>query len=563
MQFSCEACEAKYLIPEERLGRAGVRVRCKRCGHVVRVRPGAPAELELLEDAAVARNVALVPPPPPAAGSGPEWFLAGEGQASGPVPDAEVRRRLAAGELSRGALVWREGLVGWTAASAIPELGAPRSPLAPAPPPLPAPAPVQSAAASALAELARTPAREAPRVAAHGGAQPPSPPARAQAPVERRMLYGAAALAVVGAAALGAGIVYFTARPAPSPALPRSAGEGERVASSSGVPRSGGEGERVASSPGGWRSGGEGERVAPPPGVPRSGGEGERVASSTGVPRSGGAGEDGAAASPAAAGPGRGATSLARPGSAGVERASEARPASRQAAPKRSQQGTGKERLAAEPRLPRRSEPRATSAAAAPAAAPVASAPVEKAPRKLPPPSRPARSEDELLAELGVAPKPAGAAAPVSAAPAPPRPATVAKARAPDPLDAVSDEELARELAPASPAAPAKRSVYVPPAPGSELPERLSPEQVNQTVVTRMAELKQCIADQRAAEPGLKGTLKLRFVIGGDGAVRDLRPLTDELAQKPISRCIAGVVKEIRFPRSRAAGQEVVFPFKF
>jgi len=124
----------------------------------------------------------------------------------------------------------------------------------------------------------------------------------------------------------------------------------------------------------------------------------------------------------------------------------------------------------------------------------------------------------------------------------------------------VSDEELARELAPQ--ASPPKRSVYVPPAPGSELPERLSPEQVNGAVAARTPDLKQCIADQRAAEPGLKGTLKLRLVIGGDGAVREASPVSEELAKKPIARCVAGLVKEIRFPRSRT-GQEVVFPLKF
>ena len=39
MKFSCEQCNAHYQIQEEKLGPRGVRVRCKRCGFVITVRP--------------------------------------------------------------------------------------------------------------------------------------------------------------------------------------------------------------------------------------------------------------------------------------------------------------------------------------------------------------------------------------------------------------------------------------------------------------------------------------------------------------------------------------------
>jgi hypothetical protein len=59
-----------------------------------------------------------------------------DGQREGPLPQAEMKRRIGASELSRADLVWRQGMAGWAAAGTVPELfGAP----APAPGPGPAP----------------------------------------------------------------------------------------------------------------------------------------------------------------------------------------------------------------------------------------------------------------------------------------------------------------------------------------------------------------------------------------------------------------------------------------
>jgi hypothetical protein len=82
-------------------------------------------------------------------------------------------------------------------------------------------------------------------------------------------------------------------------------------------------------------------------------------------------------------------------------------------------------------------------------------------------------------------------------------------------------------------------------------------------VAGQKAALVRCIEQQRAADPDARGTLRLRWMIGGDGSVRDVRVLSEEFARQPVAPCISGVVKGIRFPRSRTTGQEVIFPFKF
>lgn len=39
MKFECESCNAQYMIADEKVGKRGVKVKCKRCSHVIVVRP--------------------------------------------------------------------------------------------------------------------------------------------------------------------------------------------------------------------------------------------------------------------------------------------------------------------------------------------------------------------------------------------------------------------------------------------------------------------------------------------------------------------------------------------
>src|SRR5271165_4950579 len=61
MRFACDSCRAQYNISDEKVGPRGVKVRCKKCGHVIHVRR---AEAEAEAEGAVA---ALKEADPPAA----------------------------------------------------------------------------------------------------------------------------------------------------------------------------------------------------------------------------------------------------------------------------------------------------------------------------------------------------------------------------------------------------------------------------------------------------------------------------------------------------------------
>ncbi|HSA22368.1 MAG TPA: zinc-ribbon domain-containing protein, partial [Myxococcota bacterium] len=39
MKFVCDNCSTQYLIADEKISAKGVKVRCKRCGHVIVLKP--------------------------------------------------------------------------------------------------------------------------------------------------------------------------------------------------------------------------------------------------------------------------------------------------------------------------------------------------------------------------------------------------------------------------------------------------------------------------------------------------------------------------------------------
>jgi len=129
-------------------------------------------------------------------------------------------------------------------------------------------------------------------------------------------------------------------------------------------------------------------------------------------------------------------------------------------------------------------------------------------------------------------------------------------------LDAVPDDDASKELAGTG----KKRSVYVPPAPGSqvrEAPERISDPQLIEGIVGKTAALQACVEEQKAAGSDARGPLILRWTILPDGSVKDPRSLSEGLAKQPIVPCITGVVKSIRFPKSKLGREVEAFPFRF
>ncbi len=172
MKFLCEQCKAKYQISDDKVAGKTVRMKCRKCGHMIEVRaevtetsvakglPGSPASnapnaqkpgqpkagglaTSLSAAARPAAPRATVPsarPAQPSALAGAfqknskseessldafganEWYVAINGVPVGPVRVSELRRKAALGVVTEDSLVWQEGLEEWRPVRAVTEL---------------------------------------------------------------------------------------------------------------------------------------------------------------------------------------------------------------------------------------------------------------------------------------------------------------------------------------------------------------------------------------------------------------------------------------------------------
>ncbi|NBD11605.1 GYF domain-containing protein [Corallococcus silvisoli] len=179
MNFTCDNCQKRYSIADEKVRGKTVKVRCKNCQNVITVE--GPAEEEStrvvsLADveriraqerslagggaaaapapvAAVAAPAPLARPPasapqqpwddeptrtaPPRQTAGAPWFVMVRNKQEGPLDEAAVAEWMAAGSISARSFFWRQGMPDWKRGSDIPELAALLAPAAPEPPPAP------------------------------------------------------------------------------------------------------------------------------------------------------------------------------------------------------------------------------------------------------------------------------------------------------------------------------------------------------------------------------------------------------------------------------------------
>jgi predicted Zn finger-like uncharacterized protein len=524
-----------------------------------------------------------------------DWYVAVNDEQVGPLPAAAVKARWEAGEVGPDTLAWRPGMADWVVLSSIPEMA---QYLAPVPRSAPK-APLRPVAVEAT-DGAPSPAPGAPPAAAAPAAGMPNAAVVLAAPTapapHANGVNGAAfkPSAASALAALASEEISSLSRPEPKPA----AGKGpSTLVDRMELPDGGVDPTNLMPLPiKGLDPTGESalkpKPSAPEPAPPRAAaGRGGRSVLAVGIalfvlfagalgvalyvmkssqqaPGAVAAAPAPASAAPAPApAPAPPAVAAAPPAAAGPNASAAPAPAPAAAQPVASAppptSGAREPEVAALPQsaaaAPAAAGPAPEPATPAPAAAAAAAA-VAKPPRAHPAP--PKKPKHEAVAKQETAPLPRKApperVAQAERAPEPP-PAPAARKPAGDPLLDVGDDELERELSSSKP----KRSVYVPPAPGADLPENVSVSQINEAVMGQKSALLRCIEQQKAADPEAKGTLKMRWLISGDGSVRDVRVLSDEFSRQPISPCITGVVKSLRFPRSRTTGQEVVFPFKF
>ncbi len=117
MKFYCDSCGAKYLIGDDKVRGKVLRIRCKKCEHVIVVRePSSPASsqvgsLQQLKSRLQAKGAEQADIP---------WYYSIAGKTFGPMPLQELRGMFQSRELGDETYVWNETFDAWKPAPQCP-----------------------------------------------------------------------------------------------------------------------------------------------------------------------------------------------------------------------------------------------------------------------------------------------------------------------------------------------------------------------------------------------------------------------------------------------------------
>lgn len=122
MKFYCDSCQAKYSIPDQKVRGKVLKVRCKKCSHVITVRePKSPGAGQSTGGgpAGSSREASGGAPPPAPSQQSLKWYYSVNGQSYGPLDEEELAEKFAGGELGDATYVWNETFHDWKPAKTV------------------------------------------------------------------------------------------------------------------------------------------------------------------------------------------------------------------------------------------------------------------------------------------------------------------------------------------------------------------------------------------------------------------------------------------------------------
>jgi predicted Zn finger-like uncharacterized protein len=137
MKFSCDRCQTRYSIGDDKVRGKVLKIRCKTCGNIVVVREQLPTVQGEASGYAVPQMasagtgsvpftggtgplLAAASPPPPSQTRDIEWFIAIKGKQHGPASADDVARLYRDGLITERSYLWHEGLSAWTRLKELP-----------------------------------------------------------------------------------------------------------------------------------------------------------------------------------------------------------------------------------------------------------------------------------------------------------------------------------------------------------------------------------------------------------------------------------------------------------
>ena len=132
------------------------------------------------------------------------------------------------------------------------------------------------------------------------------------------------------------------------------------------------------------------------------------------------------------------------------------------------------------------------------------------------------------------------------------------------------DREFARQLGftddavRSEPGRHGVKSVWIPPAPGEDLPQTLKPEEIQQAVAANQHAITSCIQRHKGTIPGLNGgKFVMRWFIHPRGSTYQVAMETQALRGTAMAACIEEEVRAWKFPRHQTQMGPIRFPFIF
>jgi hypothetical protein len=162
--------------------------------------------------------------------------------------------------------------------------------------------------------------------------------------------------------------------------------------------------------------------------------------------------------------------------------------------------------------------------------------------------------------------QPAVAAVPSPVVKAAPKSAAPPETSEDDEFDKEFAQKLGLDDKPAQKAPESKgvKSVWIPPEPAQDLPETLTPKDIQSVVVANQPAIASCIRRAKEATPGLSGgKFVMRWSVYPSGSTYGIAMETEEMRGTALDACIEGLVKDWKFPKHRTQMGPIRFPFVF
>ncbi|PKN45898.1 MAG: hypothetical protein CVU59_07705, partial [Deltaproteobacteria bacterium HGW-Deltaproteobacteria-17] len=125
MKVICDSCHAKYSLSDDKLTKGKTfKIKCKKCGHVIMVKPVEEGNADEESTRVVDYNAMSGAQASAGEADAKIWHVAIGDKTDGPFTVAEIVSQIGGGSIPPDALAWNEGLPNWEKISTLSEFSA-------------------------------------------------------------------------------------------------------------------------------------------------------------------------------------------------------------------------------------------------------------------------------------------------------------------------------------------------------------------------------------------------------------------------------------------------------